>query len=228
MGKAIPPNKKTVTLESIPKYENENDSMVHLYFHYIHDVTCQKADWLNSQLDGQTLLLLLLQLPYESKKGRLLDLLPTLEWPPSHKYPVSILGKEDSLKGFTCCVETFSMTWGKYSCHRRLSTAFHVKPRLWNQGRYWFSDPFTVLALFHHLGAMACLHFLENLTPLPTWGISCISPCISWSSCFNCPFPPSLLGQLYLMLLSSATVSSSPKKLRFPLFYLQALCSFPS
>lgn len=77
MGNAIPQNKETVTLESVPKCEN--DSMVFLYFHYIHDITCQKADWVNSQVDGWTLLLLLLQLPYKSKKRKLLDLQLTLE-----------------------------------------------------------------------------------------------------------------------------------------------------
>ena len=40
--------------------------MVYLYFHYIYDITHQKADWVNSQVDGWTLLLFLLQLPCKS------------------------------------------------------------------------------------------------------------------------------------------------------------------
>jgi len=41
MGKSIPRHKETVILESVPKCEN--DSTVYLYFHYIHDITCQES-----------------------------------------------------------------------------------------------------------------------------------------------------------------------------------------
>lgn len=72
--------------------------------------------------------------------------------------------------------------------------------RILKQGGYcWLFNAFTTLPLFH---------YPEPWDIFTSWKTLCScspeSPCMSWSSCPKCPFPPSLLDQLFLMLLSSA------------------------
>lgn len=169
-----------------------------LYFHYIHDITCQKAGWVNSQVDGQTLQLLPLQLPYKSKKGKLLDLQLTLEWTP---YPVfNISAWEDSPKGLKWGLRNISnnlreiqLSWKVFHCS--LSEMENPEAR----------RKLLTLEPLHYLPLS---HYPEPWDIFTSWTTSCSCspepPCMSWSSCPKRPFPPSWLDQLFLMLLSSA------------------------
>ena len=105
---------------------------------------------------------------------------------------MNILGKEDSLKG---------LKWGHRNIFNDLREvqlsweAFHSFPsKIETLEPRWILLILKCLhysTLSHYPGAMAHLHFLENLMHLPT----CIPlPLLVFLP--KCPFPPSLLDQL--------------------------------
>lgn len=197
--------------------------MVYLYFHYIHDTTCQKADWVNSQVDGQTLLLLVLQLPYESKKRKWLDLQLTLE---GTLDPVNILGYEDSLKGLKWGFRDIfndrrdvQLSWKAFHCFPGENETPEPRRILLTLKPFRYSTPFSLPRSHGMSSVPRKLYVLAHVSPLACPGLSVPKP---FPSIFAWPTLP------HASELSSLPVSSPPPKLRFPLSYLQVLCPFPS